>query len=132
MSHYETHEQFAVMQWAGIQKMPNGIDRVGDYLIAIPNEGKRHPMVGHKMKRMGLKAGVSDLFLAYPVRTTHGLWIEMKKQKRHFDSTSQAINAVRPTQQEWIDRMNEVGFIAKVCYGSHEAIETIKIYLGLR
>ena len=30
---------------------------------------------------MGVKAGVSDLFLAYPNPNFHGLWIELKSEK---------------------------------------------------
>jgi hypothetical protein len=106
--------------------------RVWDYLIAIPNEGKRDPKVGAKHKKLGLKPGVSDLFLAYPMTSVHGMWIEMKKPRRDFRSENEADNAATEEQQEWITKMNAIGYMAFVCYGADDTIETIKTYLGIQ
>ena len=76
MKHREDMEQFALMQWARITRHNGGV--IADWLIAIPNGGKRNAGEAARMKKQGVKAGVSDLFLALPAKRFHGLWIEMK------------------------------------------------------
>lgn len=130
MNSHEDKEQMAVIEWASFQPLHNGaISKIGDYLIAIPNEGKRSPKAGNKFKKLGLKPGVSDLFLALPRSGCHGLWIEMKKQRQHFRGIAEQAAAVTESQRDWINRMNRTGYDAYVCYGADEAIRTIKNYL---
>lgn len=59
-------------------------------LFAIPNGGQRHPAVASKMKREGVLRGVSDLFLAVPVSTRHGLFLEAKKPKGRLSEHQRA------------------------------------------
>lgn len=132
MKHYEDQEQIAVVQWASLYCVPNTKHRISDYLIAVPNEGRRSPRSGNKFRKLGMKAGVSDLFLAYPQNSIHGLWIEMKKQRQHFESERQADNAETVIQKVWRDRMESIGYMGRVCYGADHAIHTICIYLGLK
>jgi hypothetical protein len=58
--------------------------------IHIPNEGKRSPLQGKKLKDEGLLPGVADYFLAHVKRTYEngaltsiipGVWIEVKTKK---------------------------------------------------
>lgn len=72
----ELEEQAALIEWAD-KTVIDGI-RIGDYLIHIPNEGKRGPKAAKDAKRLGLRAGVPDLFLALPKGEFGGVWIEMK------------------------------------------------------
>ena len=55
------------------------------HLFAIPNGGSRDKVTGAKLKAEGVKAGVADLFLAWPTghtdRNIHGWWIEVKVGK---------------------------------------------------
>ena len=44
----------------------------------VPNEGKRSPQQGAKLKRMGMQKGFPDLVVPLPRGNYHGLYIEMK------------------------------------------------------
>ena len=59
-------EQVVLFDWA--DKTVIDSVRIGDYLIHIPNEGKRGPKAAKDAKRFGLSAGVPNLFLALPRR----------------------------------------------------------------
>ena len=70
----ERQIQAALIQWA--QHHPI----VRDFMFSIPNEGKRSRWLGHAMRASGLKAGCSDLMLAYPKGQYHGLFLELKRK----------------------------------------------------
>ncbi|WP_145508028.1 VRR-NUC domain-containing protein [Yersinia alsatica] len=114
----ETEEQAALIEWAD-KTVIDGIC-IGDYLIHIPNEGKREPKVARDAKRLGLRKGVPDLFLALPSGKYAGLWIEMKSGKG------------MPTEAQvaWITRLTRAGYMAKVCYGFTHAQAQIQYYLS--
>lgn len=63
------------------------------WLFAIPNGGSRDKVTGAKLKAEGVKAGVADLFLAYPTghtdRNIHGWWIEVKHGKNRLTMSQQ-------------------------------------------
>jgi len=132
MLHLEDMEQMAVMQWARVQRIPGTTHKVADFLIAIPNEGQRSPRTGQKFKKLGLKPGVSDLFLAYPVTTMHGCWIEMKKCRKDYRCKSEAENAATEHQKDWLLLMGQQGYFQRLAYGADEAIDAIKTYLGVQ
>ncbi len=125
----EDQEQAWLMEWASYHHICK------DHLIAIPNGGSRHPIEAAKLKRTGGKAGVSDLFLAYPMYTsieegdrwdaghfyTCGLWIELKRTKNSRLSLH---------QDAWLALMESVGYDAEICYGWVEAKDCILEYLG--
>ncbi|WP_409311410.1 VRR-NUC domain-containing protein [Pectobacterium sp. B1J-3] len=113
----ELEEQAALIEWAALTTV-NGI-RPGRYLIHIPNEGKRGPKAARDAKRLGMKKGVHDLFLALPRSGYSGLWIEMK-----------AIDGrVTPAQLEWQELMRSAGYRAEICYGFDAARSEIERYL---
>ncbi|WP_237402051.1 hypothetical protein [Serratia plymuthica] len=58
----ELEEQAALIEWA-YKTVIDGI-RIGEFLIHIPNEGERGPKARKDAKRLGLRSGVPDLFLA--------------------------------------------------------------------
>lgn len=120
MKHIEDDHQQAVIEWANAQ--PHNL---GDYLIAIPNGGNRSAREGARLKKQGVKAGVSDLFLAFPTLEHSGLWVEMKAPGRPPSSVSKV-------QREWITRMNDIGYLAVVCFGMDEAIQAIKDYMRVK
>lgn len=51
------------------------------WLFAIPNGGSRDIREAVRLKRQGVKAGVSDMFLPIPNSMYHGLFIELKVGK---------------------------------------------------
>lgn len=116
MRKHEMLEQIAIIQWARYQAIPR------DCLIAIPNGGSRHPVEAKNLKRQGVRPGVSDLFLAYPVPPYAGLWIELKRPAPHK-------SVISPAQEEWLQRMRQVGYAGHVAYGSVDAIQKIIHYL---
>ncbi|EAN1747492.1 VRR-NUC domain-containing protein [Salmonella enterica] len=118
-SNAELLEQEALIQWADLTVI-NG-RRVGDYLVHVPNEGKRGPKAASEFKRAGGRAGYPDLILELPAGEWHGLRIEMKAK------------GGKPTaaQLEWIERLRGVGYRAEVCYGFDEARIVVMDYLRL-
>lgn len=90
------------------------------WLYHCPNGGSRNVVEATKLKRMGTKAGVSDLCLPYPNKTYIGLYIEMKYGK----------NKLQDSQIEFLKDMAENGHYVVTCYKADDAIETIKDYLN--
>ena len=126
MIHRESAEQIALMQWAALQPI-QGADilagsTVADYLIAIPNGGRRNAREAARMRREGVKAGVFDLFLPLARHECHGLWVEMKAPRP-------GASGATPLQRAWGLRMRQANYEAVVCYGADEAIQAIKRYL---
>ena len=98
--------------------------KLSDFLIKQANEGKRSWITGKKMKKEGLKKGVSDLFLAIPVSRKNlcGLWMEVKSKK----------GKVSDSQQRWGNLMKMIGYWFVDIYTVDEGIQAIKDYLGMR
>lgn len=106
----EESEQIAVVEWCELYRIP---------VVHIPNEGKRSQAYGLKLRRLGMRRGFPDLFVPDARGGFHGLFIEMKKDKK---------STVSRDQKKWIDYLSRMGYKALVCYGSDEAIRTIKQY----
>jgi hypothetical protein len=83
------------------------------------NERRCSPQEGSMLKRMGVKKGVADFFLAIPQNGKAGLWIELKIGKK------------KPSveQQAFLDRKAKRGYEAICVHGTEEAREVIKAYL---
>ena len=113
----EEQEQAAVIEWRDLMAVQ--FPALED-LIHIPNGGLRSKSEAVRFKRLGVRPGVSDLFLPEPVGKYHGLWVEMKRKKG---------GKLRPDQKDWIDRMNRKGYLAVRADGAEEACEVIYKYL---
>ncbi len=85
------------------------------------NERTCSVMEGRTLKRMGVKKGVSDFFLAIhdPEDGFHGLWIELKVGK----------GKLTPEQENFLNRKTMRGYFAVVCWGWEAAKECILCYL---
>ena len=114
---------------------------IGQYLIHIPNGGSRSSAAeGANLKAMGVKAGVSDLFLAHPKGWLDmgdecwvkycGLWIELKRQIKAYSSQAMAFKAATKPQLAWLEAMEKHGYRAEVAYGADHAIKVIEAYTG--
>lgn len=110
MSEYD--EQVAVINWFRIQ-FPKLI------LFAIPNGEYRHIATAIKLKKSGVVAGVSDLFLMKPSGKYHGLFIEMKQKK----------GIVSDKQKYFLEQAELQGYATCVCYSFEEAQSKITKYL---
>lgn len=111
----EEQEHLAFMQWASLHPV------LKKHLIHIPNEIKCNKAYGAKRKRLGVKAGVSDFFLAYPLYNSQkgGLWLELKRKG----------GKLTKGQTEWILLMRQSGYVADVCFGFEDAQSFIERYL---
>jgi hypothetical protein len=116
LNHTESLEQQALFQWA---KLMQGQHPELCLLHSIPNGGKRNAMEAARLKKEGVLAGVSDVFLPVARGGYHGLYIEMKSGK----------GKPSDAQKWWIAKTTEQGYYSTVCYGWVDASEVIKRYL---
>jgi hypothetical protein len=114
MKNDEHKEQVALIEWFRLQ-----YPLIRGCLFAIPNGGVRNIGTAIKLKREGVMAGVSDLFLMVPKSPKCGLFIEMKAKG----------GKAQENQLEFQKLAKNMGYDAEVCYGFIEAKETIKNYL---
>lgn len=84
------------------------------------NERKCSPQHGAILRKMGVKAGVSDFFLALAMREYHGLWIELKTESGKLSEH----------QKRFLERKNKRDYYAVTCYGEEAAKEVFKWYLS--
>jgi hypothetical protein len=103
------------------------------WLHAIHNQGHGDAIRGAKAKAEGVKAGVSDIFLPYPMRydggfnlalpavTKHGFYLELKVAK----------NQPSNEQLEFKANMLHVGYHADIAWGWLEARSKLLEYLNI-
>lgn len=84
------------------------------------NERRCSIQEGRTLKRMGVKRGVSDFFLALPLNGKAGLWIELKVGK----------NKPTKEQTDFLARKTARGYEATAVWGLESAKEIIKVYLS--
>ncbi len=100
---------------------------VRNYFCKNNNEGKRTDAQGYNLKLMGLRPGVSDLFIYYPTKTYHGLWLEIKRNKKY--TKSERLTDTWVAQEKFLETVKSVGFQGFICYGCEESIKIIEDYL---
>jgi len=115
-NHQVTVVQFFHLQYPAYKAM----------LMAYPSGaiigGKNKFGLINKMKREGWKKGVPDLFIAVPNEEYHGLFIEMKDDKKSCKPSLE--------QVQYINELNSNGYCAQVCWGADDAIELIRQYMA--
>lgn len=87
----------------------------------IANQRQTSPAHGAKLKRMGVVAGVSDLFIPRSNGKQHGIFIELKSPG----------GRVSEAQQKFLSQMITENYGAHVCYSAQEAILIIKSFYGI-
>lgn len=83
------------------------------------NERKCSMSEGRRLKRMGVKKGVADFFLALPLNGKAGLWIELKVGK----------GKLSPEQILFLERKIVRGYEAIAVWGKDAAKAAILTYL---
>lgn len=107
----EAQEQHTVVEWCRWKHVP---------CFHIPNGGYRNKHTAYQLKRQGVEAGVPDLCIPVPSKGYHGLFIEMKTRTG---------GRVSEHQKQWLELLNNNGYMAVVCHGATEAIATLESYL---
>ena len=83
------------------------------------NERRCSVQEGRTLKRMGVKKGVPDFFLAFPIDGYAGFWLELKVGK----------NKVTPEQEGFLQRKTSRGYLCAHCHGFEAGKELIETYL---
>lgn len=95
-------------------------------MFAIPNGGARDGRTAARLKVEGVKAGVPDIFLPYPSKKYHGLFIELKRPK----SDNKSVGRLDTVQKVWHSYLNEHNYLTVTCYGYEQAVEVILSYFN--
>ena len=98
-------------------------DAKGLLWVHIPNERKATARVMGELERQGMKKGFPDNFIAESNGKYHGLFIELKRAKKHLSRVSKE-------QREWVKALNKNGYAAYVCYGAEAAKKVVLEYFG--
>jgi hypothetical protein len=110
----EQAEHINIVNWFNYQ-----FPELADDFHHFANERKCSVQTGRTLKRMGVKKGVADFFLAIPIDLYSGLWIELKVGK----------GKLSVEQSEFLFRKNKRGYIATACWGFDAAKDVILNYL---
>lgn len=92
-----------------------------EWLFAIPNANS------HKMVSEGVRAGVPDICLPWPVFPYHGLYIELKIESRRQEKNG----GCSPDQLDYLDYLSKAGYRCHVCYSWKDAWRVIEKYLNV-
>ncbi len=148
----ESEEQKAAWKWmatypvGGHYTRADGtvvIPTLQDYSYMVPNgtqlagSGQRRAIYMANLKAQGLRPGVSDLVIAYPIwgevsqRCLYaGAYIEMKRVREAYPGPAALKLAVREEQKEFLLLMKSVGYWVAIAYGAEEFKGLVKSYLG--
>jgi hypothetical protein len=102
----------SVMEW--VRAHP----KISPFVMHFPNEGKRSIQYGAYLKRLGMRPGVSDLFIAIPKRGYHGAWLELKS----------ANGKLSLLQKLFLEDMAKQEYAAVVTYSLDDSIKFIQWY----
>jgi hypothetical protein len=120
LSAKEFVEQCALMDWCRIPTVLRQYPEIA-LLHHIPNGEKRDAATAARLKRMGVKPGIPDLFLPAARAKFHGLYVELKRVGK--DETD--------VQEKVIETLRAQGYAVAVCQGWEMARKAIERYLTL-
>lgn len=112
----ESAIQISFMEWLSLQ-----YPKIEKVTFSIPNGGQRKVWSGFRLKREGMKAGVPDIFMAYPFNGYPGLFLEFKVAGR----------TTTPEQKEMIRLLLERGYMVRLVFNLQDAIMATNDYLGI-
>lgn len=117
MKHLESAHQAQVMEWSK-WAYKTGKYPMLNMLHCSLNGVKLSATQARIAKAQGMLSGVPDLFLPLPKNGHHGLYIEMKSEKRRLTEN----------QQWFLSNTESLGYKTAVCYSAKEAIDAIEAY----
>ena len=117
----ESLEQEAIVEWLNYHIV------LKDYFFKTNNEGKRSEVQGNRLKRQGLRPGVSDIFIYYPCSGYHGLFLEVKRNKKY--SLSEQSTSTWIAQEKFLNIVKSIGYSGERCYGFDDCKRIIEAYL---
>lgn len=91
----------------------------------IPNGGTRNKAEAAKLKAMGVRSGIPDIFLPVAREPYHGCFIELKRPA----DRGKSVGIISDKQLEWLRALQAQGYYVAVCYGWKEAYEKMLWYL---
>ena len=94
---------------------------------AVHNQGHAIRIRGAIVKAEGVRRGVPDTFLPWPVAHWHGLYIEMKKPTERPKTKGKG--GVSDEQGAFGAYALRVGYGWAVCYSWREAADTLRAYI---
>lgn len=101
---------------------------LSEFFCKNNNEGKRTDAQGWNLKLMGLRPGVSDLFIYWPTKKHHGLFLEVKRNKIYTKSERSTPTWI--AQEKFIETVKSVGFAGEFCFGWLDGKTIIERYLN--
>lgn len=119
----EDAEQAAYFDW--VRLMASSDERY-QTIYAIPNGGHRNVREAARLKRQGVKAGVSDIHVPVSVGERAGLWIELKRPIVRGKPKPK----LSPEQVQWLGLMHSFGHTVCLCYGFDQARQATQAYLS--
>jgi hypothetical protein len=117
----ESQEQRALVKWLSYHPI------VREHFLHITNEGKRSPVTGRHLLQLGLKPGASDLFIYYPTNKYHGLFLEVKRNKKYTPSEMKTDSWV--AQEKFLEEVKLLGYSGELCYGFEDGVAIVTRYL---
>lgn len=111
----EQTDQINLFQWIG-----NYHPEIASDIYHFANERKCSIQYGALLKRLGVRKGVADIFLAIPKHQKSGLWIELKAGS----------NRPSKEQVQFLDRQVKNNYAAACCWGFYAAKAVILHYLS--
>ena len=113
----EADEQASVFQWAAVKSAAWPELK---HMFHVPNGEQRDARTGARLKRMGVKRGVSDILLLVPRGEWHGLCVELKRRTG---------GRLSREQEEFLQFESAQGYRCAVAYGWEDAARIIEEYL---
>lgn len=108
----ETDIQIALVDWCSLKGLP---------VWHTPNGGKRSITEAKRFQRLGVKAGVPDLFIPLQRKGFGGMFLEVKSAKGRLSES----------QKFWVGYLAAQGYHVKTCHSVDEGIRLIEEYAGL-
>ena len=118
MSRNEDREQQMLIKWAQQASIRHEFPEL-KLMFHIPNERHCDAREGKRLKLMGVKSGVPDLYLPVARGGYNGLFIELKAENG------------KPSENQmwWFNELNKQGYFSAICYGWVQSAELITKYL---